>query len=78
MEAILESYSAITNALTQLYSDVSRKGYIRLHANNLLQKKEQIRICVYAAFLNQRARSFSQGQQSGQIVQFTCGFSKRN
>ena len=40
-EAILESYSAITNALTQLHSDVSEKGDTRRHANNLLQKMEK-------------------------------------
>ena len=40
MEAILESYSAITNALSHLHFDVSEKGDTRLHANNLLQKEK--------------------------------------
>ena len=39
-EAILESYSAITNALSHLHFDVSEKGDTRLHANNLLQKEK--------------------------------------
>ena len=41
-EAILESYSAITNALSHLHFDVSEKGDTRLHANNLLQKMEKL------------------------------------
>ena len=41
-EAILESYSAITNALSHLHSDVSEKGGTRLHANNFLQKIEKL------------------------------------
>ena len=60
-EAILESYSAITNALSHLHSDVSEKGDTGLHANSLLQK-EKLGVCAYATtFLDQSARSFSQG-----------------
>ena len=88
-EAILESYSAITNALSYLNSDVNEKGDSGIHANNLLQKMKKNGICVYVAFLNQRARSFSQGQQSRsgiriiieylwRMIQFICGFSKQN
>ena len=39
-EAILESYSAITNALSHLHSYVSEKDDTRLHANNFLRKLE--------------------------------------
>ena len=60
-EAILESYSAITNALSHLHSDESEKDDTRLRANNLLQKMEKMGICVYVVFLVQSARSFSQG-----------------
>ena len=42
MGAILESYSAIANALSYLHSDISEKGDTRLHANNLLQKIEKL------------------------------------
>ena len=51
-EAILESYSAITNALIHLHSDVSEKGDTRHHANNLLQKMEKLEFVftVYARF----------------------------
>ena len=41
-EAIVESYSAITNALSHLHADVSEKGDTRLHANNLWQKTEKL------------------------------------
>ena len=41
-ETILESYSAITNALSHLHSNVSQKGDTRLHANNFLQKMEKL------------------------------------
>ena len=41
-EAVLESYSAITNALNHLHSYVSEKGDTRLHANNFLQKIEKL------------------------------------
>ena len=60
-EVILESYSAITNALSHLHSDVSEKGDTRLHANKFLQKNGKIGNCVYVAFLVQSARSFSPG-----------------
>ena len=36
----MESYSAITNALSHLHFDVSEKGDTRLHANDLLQKEK--------------------------------------
>ena len=39
-EAILESYCAITNALSHLHSDVGEKGDTRLRANNFLQKEK--------------------------------------
>ena len=42
MEAILESYSAITNALSHLHCDVSEKSDTRLHANNFLQKMKKL------------------------------------
>ena len=42
MVAILESYSAITNALSHLHSDISELGDTRLHANNLLQKMKKL------------------------------------
>ena len=45
-ETILESYSAITIVLIRLHSDVSGKGDIRLHANNLLQKN----LCLCCIF----------------------------
>ena len=41
-EAILESYSAITDALSHLHSNVSEKGETRVHANNFLQKMEKL------------------------------------
>ena len=41
-ETILESYSAITNALSHLHSNISQKGNTRLHANNFLQKMEKL------------------------------------
>ena len=41
-EAILKSYSAITNALSDLHSNVSEKGDTRLHTNNLWQKIEKL------------------------------------
>ena len=50
MKAILESYSAITNALSHLHSDVSEKGDTRLHANNLLQKIEKLDLCLCCSF----------------------------
>ena len=40
-EAILESFSAINNALSHLHSDVCERGDTRLHPNNLLQKMEK-------------------------------------
>ena len=60
-EAILESYSAITNALSHLHSDVSEEDDTRLHANNFRQKNGKIGVCAYATFLDQSARSFPQG-----------------
>ena len=60
-EAILEGYSAITNALSHLHSDVSENGDTRLHANNLFAKNGRIEIFVCVAFLDHSARSFSQG-----------------
>ena len=50
MKAILESYSAITNALSHLHSDVSEKGDTRLHANNLLQKIEKLEFVFMLQF----------------------------
>ena len=41
-EVILQSCSAITNALSHLHSNVSEKGDTSLHANNLLQKMEKL------------------------------------
>ena len=41
-EAILESYSAITNALSHFHCDAREKSDTRLHANNFLQKMEKL------------------------------------
>ena len=50
-EAILESYSATTNALSHLHSDVSKKGDTRLHANNLFAKKwKNWNLCLCGIF----------------------------
>ena len=49
-EAILESYSAITNALSHLHSDVTEKGDTRLHANNLFQKMEKLEFLLCCIF----------------------------
>ena len=50
MGAILESYSAIANALSYLHSDISEKGDTRLHANNLLQKIEKLEFVFMLQF----------------------------
>ena len=50
MEAILESYSAIINALSHLHSDVSEKGDTRLHAKNLLQKIKKLEFVFMLQF----------------------------
>ena len=74
-EAILESYSAITSALSHLHSDVSEKGDTRLHANNLLQKMEKIGICVYVAFLVQSVGRFhkvSKALQKSELLLSAC------
>ena len=49
-EAILKSYSAITNALSHLHFDVSEKGDTRLHANNFLQKIEKLKFVFVLHF----------------------------
>ena len=49
-KAILQSYSAITNALNHLHSDVSEKGDTRLYADNLLQKMEKLEFVFMLQF----------------------------
>ena len=50
MGAILESYSAIANALSHFHSDISEKDDTRLHANNLLQKIEKLEFVFMLQF----------------------------
>ena len=88
-ETILESYSAITNALSLLHSDVSEKGDTRLHANNLLQKKEKLEFVFMLHFWTKVLGCFHRISKVllkselllrylCRIVEFTCRLSKRN
>ena len=58
-EAILESYSAITDALSHLYSDVNEKGDTRLQANSLLQKMEELEFVFMLYFWTRVLRQFT-------------------
>ena len=49
-EAILKSYSTITNALSHLHSDVSEKGDTRLHPNNFLPKMGRLELVFILHF----------------------------
>ena len=75
MEAILESYSAITNALSHLHSDVSEKGDTRLHANNLLQKMEKLEFVFMLHFWSRvlgRFHRVSKALQKSELLLNTC------
>ena len=74
-EAILESYSAITNALSHLHSDVSEKGDTRLHANNLLQKMEKLEFVFMLQFWSRvlgRFHRVSKALQKSELLLSTC------
>ena len=74
-EAILESYSAITNALSHLDSDVSEKGDTRLHANKLLQKMEKLEFVFMLHFWTRVLGHFhrvSKALQKSQLLLSTC------
>ena len=88
-EAILESYSAITNALSHLHSNVSEKSDTRLHANNLLQKMKKLEFVFMLNFCSRVLGRFQRVskvlQKSGLLLsacaelnKFTCRLSKRN
>ena len=74
-EAILESYSAITNALSHWHSDVSEKGDTRLHANNLLQKMEKLEFVFMLHFWSRvlgRFHRVSKALQKSELLLSTC------
>nr|XP_028571626.1 uncharacterized protein LOC114589432 [Podarcis muralis] len=60
-EAVLESYSDITDALSHLYSDVNGKGETRLQANNLLQKTEELESVFMLPFWTASKQEIKQG-----------------
>ncbi|XP_013780077.1 uncharacterized protein LOC106464480 [Limulus polyphemus] len=57
-EAILESYRAVIDALSHLYSDVNEKDDTRLQANNLLQKMEELEFVFVLYFWTRVLRHF--------------------
>ena len=74
-EAILESYSAMTSALSHLHSDVSEKGDTRLHANNLLQKMEKLGFVFMLHFWSRvlgRFHRVSKALQKSELLLSTC------
>ena len=75
MEAILQSYSAITNALSHLHSDVSEKDDTRLHANNLLQKIKKLEFVFMLQFWTRvlgRLHRVSKALQKSELLLSTC------
>ena len=75
MEAILESYSAITDALSHLHSGVSEKGDTWLHANNLLQKMENLEFLFMLHFWSRVLGCFhrvSKALQKSELLLSTC------
>ena len=74
-EAILESYGAITNALSHLHSDVSEKGNTRLHANNFLQEMEKLEFAFMLHFWTRKLGRFhgvSKALQKSELLLSTC------
>ena len=74
-EAILESYSAITNALCHLHSDVTEKGDTRLHANNIFQKMEKLEFVFMLHFWTSvlgRFHKVSKAIQKSELTLSTC------
>ena len=74
-EAILESYSAITNTLSHLHSNVSEKGDIRLYANNLLQKMKKLEFVLMLHFWTKVLGCFqrvSKPLQKSELLLSTC------
>ena len=74
-EAILESCSAITNALSHLHSDVSEKGDTRLYANNLLQKMEKLEFGFMLHYWSRvlgRFHRVSKALQKSELLLSTC------
>lgn len=74
-EAVLESYSAITDALSHLYSDVNKKDDTRLQANNILQKMEELKFVFMLYFWTRVLRHFhqiSKAIQKSQLLLSTC------
>ena len=74
-EVVLESYSAITDALSHLYSDVNEKGDTRLQANNILQKMGELAFVFMLCFWTRVLRHFrkvSKANQKSQLLLSTC------
>ena len=74
-EAILESYSAITNALSHLHSDVSEKGDTRLHANNFFRKMEKLEFVFILHFWTRTLGGFHRvfkALQKSELFLSTC------
>ena len=71
-EAILKSYSAITNALSHLLSDVSKKGDVRLHANNFLQKLEFVSMLHFWTRVLGGFHRVSKALQKSELLLSTC------
>ena len=75
MKAILESYSAITNALSHLHSDVSNKDDTRLRADNLLQNMEKLEFVFMLHFWTRvlgRFHRVSKALQKSDLLLTTC------
>ena len=75
METILESYSAISNALRHLHSDVSEKGGTRLHVNNLVQKVKKLEFVFTLHFWSRvlgRFHRISKALQKSELLSSTC------
>ena len=74
-EAILESYSAITNALSHLHSNVSEKGDTRLHANNFFRKMEKLEFVFILHFWTRTLGGFHRvikALQKSELFLSTC------
>ena len=70
----MKSYSAITNALNHLHSDVSKKGNTRLHANNFLQKMEKLEFVFMLHFRTRELGHFhriSKALQKSELLLYT-------
>ena len=71
----MESYGAITNALSHLHSDVSEKGDTRLHANNFLRKMEKLEFVFMLHFWTSmlgRFHGISKALQKSELLLSTC------